>query len=453
MADGDGGGDGTVGPTSIAIAETANATGSAASSRALPTLRPATAVATGTVPGVTRTVLSDPPRLHVGTPTMTTARHSTGAHVAATLRTPAAVLAGSLQVTAPVTLGGGELQRVRVVEAPLSLLDPRVGAALDGTGDQAAKVAAAIALLPSTGGHIYQPAGTLRTSAITLDRPVRWEGAGDQASTILAAAGFTGDLLTISSEFCHVHDVQIGGGGSATSLIKARRARLRLSGLHLTGSAGEGIWFEGTATNTAAHAAQVSNVRVLNCAARGVYVRAFGYDQEFTNLWVGSCGVGVRVENTNCLFSNLHVWGSTGNGVEVRGSANMFSNVYVETNGSSGFDVFNAPRTTISGGTIWKNQAAGINWTGTSDRCRAQGLTIYDQGGNGISGTNVALCQVIGCDFYDDTTSSQSQDRPVVSLGTSDNWIVVGNVCRAADHAVGGNSLVGAGNQVASNIV
>ena len=40
-----------------------------------------------------------------------------------------------------------------VVEAPLSLTDPRVGCTLDGTGDESAKVATAIALLPAAGGR------------------------------------------------------------------------------------------------------------------------------------------------------------------------------------------------------------------------------------------------------------------------------------------------------------
>lgn len=347
---------------------------------------------------------------------------------------------------------GSSSQGVRVLEGALSLLDPRVNCLLDGTGDEAAKVATAIALLPSGGGHIYQPPGTLRTSAITFDRPVRWEGAGDQASTIQAAAGFTGALLTTASEFCHIQNVQLGGGGTATTLLKLTRSRTRLENLHLTAANGDGIWFEGTATGTAAHAAQAVNVRVLSCTGRGVYVNAFGYDQEFTNLWIGSCGTGLRTQNTNGIYTNLHVWGSTGNGIEVRGSTNVFTGVYVETNGNSGFDVFNSPRTTISNGTIWKNQGAGVNITGTSDRCRVQGLTIYDQGGNGVSGTDAKLCQVVDCSFYDDTTSTQTQDRPIATTGTADLWLVTGNIARAADHATGGISLVGAGNVTANNI-
>lgn len=348
-------------------------------------------------------------------------------------------------------------QTVRVVEAPLSLLDPRVGCTLDGTGDQASKIATAIGLLPTAGGHIYQPPGILRTSAISFNRPVRWEGAGDQASIIKAASGFAGTLLSITSAapFSRVSDVALDGGGSATVLILVASARTRLDHLHLTAAAGStnaALLFDGVSTSASAHAAQVSDVRILGCAGYGVYLQGFAYDNEFVNLWVGTCNVGVRIENSDCFFSNLHVWGCTGAGVAVRGPNNRFSNVYIETNGSHGFDVFNSPRTTISNGSIWKNQGQGISLSGTSDRCRAMGLTIYDQGFNGINGADCSFGQVIGCSFYDDTSSAQTQDRPVVTTGTADNWIITGNVLRAADHAAGGNSLVGSSNQVANNI-
>jgi hypothetical protein len=352
--------------------------------------------------------------------------------------------------------GGG--QAVQVAEAPLSLLDPRVGCVLDGTGDQAAKVATAISLLPATGGHIYQPPGTLRTSAITFTRPVRWEGAGDQAAVIKAASGFTGDLLTVSSSapFSRVHDVGFDGGGSALHLIKVASARTLLSHLYLTGQAGAtgaAIWWNGVSSGASAHAAQMTDIRILNCTGYGAYLQGFAYDNEFHNLWIGSCNVGIRVENTNCFFTNTHIWGCTGNGVELRDGNHLFSNCYVETNGGSGFNLFNAPRVRLSNCNIWKNQGQGVSLSGTSDRFSAVGCLIYDQGGNGIQAADCQFGQIVGCTFYDDTTSTQSQDRPVVTTGTADNWIVTSNVLRAADHTVGGNSLVGAGNVVANNIV
>jgi len=347
---------------------------------------------------------------------------------------------------------------VQVREGPLSLLDPRVNCALDGTGDEAAKVATAISLLPATGGHIYQPPGTLRTSAITFDRPVRWEGAGDQASAIVAASGFTGSLLTISAAapFSRVSDVQIGGGGSATKLLVVSAPRTRLDHLHLTGGASgassAAIHYNGVDSTNSAHASQVSDVRIINCGGYGVWLQGFSYDNEFTNLWIGTCNVGLRYENTNGFFTNTHVWGCTSNGIELRNGKHLFSNCYVETNGGSGFNIFNADAVRIMGGTIWKNTGAGIAGSGTSHRLSVVGTNIYDNGTNGVQGADMLYGQVVGCTFYDDTSSSNSQDRPVVTTGTSDKWIITSNVMQTADHAVGGNSLVGASNVVANNI-
>ena len=346
---------------------------------------------------------------------------------------------------------------VQVREGPLSLLDPRVNCALDGTGDEAAKVATAISLLPATGGHIYQPPGILRTSAISFDRPVRWEGAGTAASTIKAASGFTGALVTITSDAPHSHisNVQVAGGGSAAQLIVVASARTLLSHLYLTatgaGTNGAAIYFNGVSSSASAHAAQVSNVRILSCAGYGVFLKGFAYDNEFSNLWIGDCVVGVRSENTNTFYSNLHVWGCSSSGVELRSGVEQFVNAYIETNAGSGFNLFNAPRVRISNSNIWKNTLHGILAT-SSDRLQVSNCLIYDNGTNGVNGVDSLHGHVTDCQFYDDTSSSNSQDRPVVTTGTSDRAVIALNTMMTADHAVGGNSLVGANNVVVNNV-
>jgi hypothetical protein len=345
---------------------------------------------------------------------------------------------------------------IRVNEAPLSLLDPRVACVLDGTGDQASKVATAVSLLPSTGGHIYQPRGTLRTSAITFDRPVRWEGAGDQASTIQAAAGFTGTVMTVSSTapYSRVSDVQIAGGGSATYLLRVASARTRLDHLHFTGqdtTGGAAIHFDGVSSVASAHAGQMTDIRIIDCDGYGVWLQGFSYDNEFHNLWIGNCNVGIRYENTNGMFTNTHVWGCLSNGVELRDGNHLFSNCYVETCVGSGFNLFNAPRVRLSNCNIWKNQGQGASLSGTSHRFAVVGSLIYDNGGNGVQAADCLHGQVIGNQFYDDTGSAQTQDRPVVTTGTSDHWTIVGNTMVTSEHATGANSLVGANNRVFGN--
>lgn len=356
-----------------------------------------------------------------------------------------------------ITQAAADLRYVQVTEAPLSLKDPRVGCVLDGTGDESAKVATAIGMLPTGGGHIYQPPGTLRTGAISFDKPVRWEGAGDQASTILAASGFAGSLITITSAapFSRISDVQIGGGAVATKLVVVAAPRTRLDHLHLTGQSGSGgaaIHFDGVDSTNSSHAGQLSDVRIINCDGYGILLQGFSYDNEFNNLWIGSCNVGIRYENTNGFFNNTHVWGCTSNGIELRGGNHLFSNCYIETNGGSGFNIFNGPRVRISNCNIWKNQGQGVSISGTSDRPSIVGCLIYDNGGNGIQAADCLYGQVVGCTMYDDTSSAQTQDRPVVTTGTSDSWVITSNVIRTADHASGGNSLVGASNVSANNI-
>jgi hypothetical protein len=346
---------------------------------------------------------------------------------------------------------------VTVSEGPLSLLDPRVDCDLDGTGDQATKIATAISLLPADGGHIYQPPGILRSGAISFDRPVRWEGAGNLATTIQAASGFTGTLMTITADAVgsSISHVQLGGGGSATKLLLVASARTRLDHLHLTGqdgAAGAAIHFNGVSTGDSAHAAQVSNVRIIDCDGYGIWLQGFAYDNEFENLWIGSCNVGIRYENTNGFFTNAHVWGCVSNGIELRAGKHTFTNCYVETNGGSGFNLFNADAVNIVGGTIWKNQGSGANLSGTSHRFKLIGATVYDNGVAGVSAANCLHGKVSGCDFYDDTGSVQAQGRPVVTTGTSDKWIITGNTMLTSEHATGANSLVGSNNVSDNNV-
>lgn len=80
------------------------------------------------------------------------------------------------------------------------------------------------------------------------------------------------------------------------------------------------------------------------------------------------------------------------------------------------------------------------------------GLEIHENGESGIRGGDSGLCQVIGNQIYSDSTTTRRQDRPIVTVGTSDNWIISNNVMRAFDHASGGASLGGGKNVVTGNI-
>jgi hypothetical protein len=338
---------------------------------------------------------------------------------------------------------------IQITEAPLSLLDSRVNATMDGT-DDSDQFNTALALLPEDGGDIYVPPGILGLSEhITLPDNTKLVGSGAMSTTIRPAGSYTGEIMSVSFG-CTVSQIGFDGQDAAGPLLTVRGARCMLSQLYIQNSASSGLQFIGTGSGSdSAHAAKVTDVSIIGCASYGVFVGAWAYDQEFLNLWIGECNVGIRIENSDCLFNNLHVWGCTGNGVEVRGNRNHFQNVYSESNGNNGIDVFNAVGAQVIGGALWNNDNHGISIA--NNRVLVQGMTITENDGNGVNGGNVLYGQVIGCQFHDADTPSR-QNRPVVTTGTSNYWIVVGNVLRSADHVTGGNSLVGANNQVANNI-
>lgn len=341
-----------------------------------------------------------------------------------------------------------------VREGPLSLKDPRVGAALDGS-NEAAKLTAATALLPAGGGEILVPPGVLGLgSEVTLPANVSLTGTGLLGSSIRPAGGYTGRLLS-TGVAARVSHLNFDGLSTAGTLLTVRGARTMLSQLYLQNGAADGIEFVGTSAGTSAHAAKVTDVNIIGCAGRGVMITSFAYDQQFSNVWIGQCNVGLRTQDSAGVFTNLHVWGCTGNGVEVRGEHNRFMNVYLETNGAggtgSGIDIFNITNTRVIGGALWKNNTVGAN-VSTANRTLLQGLAIYENNTNGVSGANSLYCQVVGNQFHDIATPAR-QDRPIVTSGTSDWWIVAQNVMRTADHVVGASTFVGANNVVVNNIV
>jgi hypothetical protein len=93
----------------------------------------------------------------------------------------------------------------------LSVKNPIFGAVGDGVADDTAAIQAAHAALPSTGGHIYLPAGTYKiTSALSFTKPVTITGAGGaikgdgdvtppRALTTLVVSSATQDGLVFSS--------------------------------------------------------------------------------------------------------------------------------------------------------------------------------------------------------------------------------------------------------------
>ncbi|WP_425846757.1 right-handed parallel beta-helix repeat-containing protein [Micromonospora sp. DT15] len=384
---------------------------------------------------------SDPPSRRLGRRVLFAG--GAGAAVATTVAT----LAGAEQAGSPPV--------TTVREAPLSLRDPRVGCRLDGS-DESDKVTTALNLLPAGGGEIFQPVGALGLgSEVRFPTSVTWTGENIGAAIIQPAPGYTGRLVS-SGKYNQISNVHFYGMQTSNVLLTVRGPRSTFHHLHFGNSGSHAIEFLGKDADTSAHANKITDINIEDCLGVGILVNKVAYDNEFLNVWVGECQTGLRLLDSACFFDNLHVWGCRGNGVELREPAhrNIFQNVYLESNGTSGTgsgaDLRQVWGTQFIGGRLWRNATNGIE-VSSSGRTRIMGLDIHDNGANGILGRDADLCQVIGNQFYDDATPRR-QDRPIVTVGTSNNWIVTNNVMRAYDHRSGGASLAGANNVVNGNI-
>ncbi|MET7709707.1 right-handed parallel beta-helix repeat-containing protein [Micromonospora sp. NPDC005413] len=367
--------------------------------------------------------------------------------------------AGAAVATTVATLAGAEQTGspsvTTVREAPLSLRDPRVGCLLDGS-DESEKVATALSLLPSDGGEIVQPVGRLGLgSEIVFPTSVTWTGENIGSAIIQPAPGYTGRLIS-TGKYNQVSNVHFHGMRTSNVLMTVRGPRSTFHHLHFSNSGSHAIEFVGIDANTSAHANKITDINIEDCLGFGIFVNAVAYDNEFLNIWVGECQTGIRLHDGSCFFDNLHVWGCVGNGVELRDSAhrNIFQNVYLESNGTggtgSGAELRQVWGNQFIGGRLWRNASNGIE-VSSSGRTRIMGLDIHENGANGVRGRDSTMCQVIGNQFYDDATPRR-QDRPIMTFGSSNHWIVSNNVMRAFDHVSGGRSLVGANNVLSGNV-
>lgn len=338
-----------------------------------------------------------------------------------------------------------------VVAAAPSVNVRNHGAVGDGSTNDYAAFAAAIAALPADGGELLVPAGDYRLgTTLTLTKPVVITGAGPEATILRAATGHTGSLVHVDSQWCGVHNITLDGNETSANCLLIDHPRCWFSKLFVRNAATNGIYVQG-APGEPAHANSFSDILCYENATRNVYVSGSAYDNRFSGLWLAHSATGMRVEGSDCFFTNLHVWGASLVGVEIRGPNIRFVNVYIETNASDGFNIFNADRTVINGGSIWKNGSRGINCQGTTSRTQVKNLNIYDNGLDGVLLADSALCMIQGNNFQD-TQTPKTQTYAVRSTGTADKNIVTGNVMQASDHLTGAKSLVGSNNVTADNI-
>lgn len=123
-----------------------------------------------------------------------------------------------------VTSVGGPVARVN--EGPLSLLDPRVGCLLDGS-DEGAKLSDAVAMLPTNGGKLFHPGGTLGLSSFELlnRQSVTIEGVGRASKVAPVGAGTAPTVKVTDCRDTVLRSLWITGrGATATSVVESHRS-------------------------------------------------------------------------------------------------------------------------------------------------------------------------------------------------------------------------------------
>jgi hypothetical protein len=341
----------------------------------------------------------------------------------------------------------------RVAKGELVFNAADYGVTADGTTNDAPAIIAALAAMPATGGVLLLPDGTIRVgTAITVTKPIRITGAGPLATVLRAAAGFTGQMLTLNAWGACLENLTVRGdnGTGNASGVLVTASRCWLSNLSFEACV-TGLAF--THATNLCHANKVKDVYLLNCTGVSVNIGTNAYDNMFQNLWIGQSGgaAGLYIGNDNCFFSNLHVWGCTSDGVQVRGNHNRIANAYIETNGGDGIDAFGKKDLLLANCYFWDNGAAGVNLQ-DMQHVGVSNCTFHNNTGPGINGGGTSnLVTVTGSRFYDDQ-ATKTQPRPVTTTGTCDLWVLTGNVMRAADHLTGTKSLVGTGNISTGNL-
>jgi hypothetical protein len=290
-------------------------------------------------------------------------------------------------------------------------------------------------------------------------------GAGTNATLLRLPDGTNADLLTIAGLYWTVRDVGLDGNrenNAAGSCLRISKPRATVENLVIGWAFEHGIVNEG-APGAQAHAPWLTDVKVRSCHGNGIYVKGVDApDMQATNIWVGACdGHGVLVESPSSIWTNVHPWGNGGDGFRADnpgGGHGRLVGVYSETNVGHGVRFSNgAGGWSVVGGQLWKNTQHGAFCenldVGGSGRNRTMftDLEVFDNVGYGIVGQNSSYGIVRGCNFYD-TQATKTQGYGVQTNGTSDRWLIAGNIMVGVDLRLSSKNLVGSNNVLRDNV-
>jgi hypothetical protein len=293
------------------------------------------------------------------------------------------------------------------------------GATGDGVADDTAEIQAAIdAAEAAGGGVVYFPEGTYQVSSpLVVDSDnVTLLGDGTNASILRAAAGLAGsDVLQITSDHCHVRDLQVtsasqktGGVGisfSTSSYCSVVRVRLnnqydsikissgvviRITDVDLRETKRNGIWITGTgndyfigkvvADNPTANA--TGSGILIDCTSNGAtWVEHSDFIHFADGLKIAPASGQTEWHFiTGCAFDN-----STNDGIVLGGAGGSvygvsFANSWAATNGRYGLNIASGTSgVNWNGGKVVTNGEHGINVSAGS-RIAVEGALITSNG-------------------------------------------------------------------------
>jgi hypothetical protein len=329
----------------------------------------------------------------------------------------------------------------------------------DGTDDDV-QVQTALNALPSTGGSIYLQEGTYNFSTTVYRNisNVRIFGAGYatkikwQDSTNPSNIG-----LIKTSNFWSITDLQIDGnkannsGGYAIHLYQS--SRVIMDRLYIANCKQAAIFTEGTSL-LMSHANKYSNLYFRDCDSYAVHIKDISPDNQFMNVWVGLCNIGIRIEGAANFLTNVHIWGCTGNGLEIAANDCRVTNGYYETNGAAGIAItgtFGTPKhdAKIIGAHLLLNGANGIT-ASYINKSTITSCTFKDNTGIGATFADCADIEILGNVFGNDV-NPKVQTYGVTSTATTDRLALGFNNIRATNHLTGNYSLVGSSNEIGHN--
>lgn len=369
--------------------------------------------------------------------------------------------AGSLPLVAP-TVG------VRTI---FSVRD--YGALGDGTTDDTAAIAAAIAAMPASAnytgsGILFFPPGDYRHSGIVPPTNKRMAilGAGAAVSTLRLLSSVNGDSLTLPARtgatdgwWYEVSGLQIDGnkaGNSTGHGITVLSTRTFIHHCNITNAAQDGIHAAPTSFALSSSGNRLEQLYITTNGGNGVYLGHEAYDPFLSNLFITlNGGDGIQSLTTNVFAENIHSAENTLNGISLVGTAGgygFWSNVYAHLNTLRGISISGTGETGHQFATcqVIGNSTGGIYIAPTSGRVTVAASVVKDNVGPGVEIASCNNNNIVGCQIMDFQTP-KTQTYGIVTTGTANNNIFADNQCRSTDHLTGGMSLASTGDSVIGN--